>query len=197
MHYFFYRNDEEKIVLEEYSKKLPNMNEINYKFVKRKITPKNLNDLKNDTYIIIPDFTIIDDTAYKIIDKLVTKLFPKKINIYVHKGNFCLNETCSTDVRILLKSLYNSEKRSVIERIKKRENTIKKSGKVRSKKTKSMFDKHKKTIFKLYNQESSLKFILRTIKEKDEKLKNATMQGLSAFIRKIKKLENKYNNGDS
>lgn len=52
-----------------------------------------------------------------------------------------------------------------------------------------MFDKHKKIIFKLYNQESSLKFILKTIKEKDEKIKNATIQGLRSYIIKIKKIE--------
>jgi hypothetical protein len=197
MHYCFYRNEEERKNLENYCcDKFSKEIEISFIFIKGKITPKIYKDLNFNEHIIIPDFTIIEDTAYKIIDKLITKLFPKKINIYVQKGNFCLNETLNTNVKMLLESLYRSEKRSVIERIKKRENTIKKSGKGRTKKTKSMFDKHKKIIFKLYEQESSLKFILKTIKEKDEKVKNATIQGLSSYIRKIKKLENKDNNGN-
>lgn len=189
MHYCFYRNEEERIDLENYCNKFSKDIKINFKFIKGKITPKIFNGLGYNENIIIPNFTIIEDTAYKIIDKLLTKLFPKKINIYVQRGDFCLNEACNTNVKMLLDSLYNSEKRSVIERIKKRENTIKKTGKIRTKKTKSMFDKHKKIIFKLYNQESSLKFILKTIKEKDEKVKNATIQGLRSYIIKIKKIE--------
>lgn len=189
MYYCFYRSEEERRDLENYCDKFSKDIKINFKFIKRKITPKIFNDLSFNEHIIIPDFTIIEDTAYKIIDKLITKLFPKKINIYVQRGDFCLNETYNSDIKKLLHSLYNSERIGIIERIKKRENTIKKIGKIRTKKTKSMFDKHKKIIFKLYNQESSLKFILKTIKEKDEKIKNATIQGLRSYIIKIKKVE--------
>ena len=189
MYYCFYRNEEERKDLENYCDKFSKDIKINFKFIKVKITPKIFKDLNANESIIIPDFTIIEDTAYKIIDKLITKLFPKRINIHVQRGNFCLNESYNTDTKKLLDSLHISEKRSIIERIKKRENTIKKTGKIRTKKTKSMFDKHKKIIFKLYNQESSLKFILKTIKEKDEKIKNATIQGLRSYIIKIKKIE--------
>ena len=52
-----------------------------------------------------------------------------------------------------------------------------------------MFDKHKKAIFKLHSQKSPLKFILETIQKKDIKLSKATTQGLSAYIRKIKRIE--------
>lgn len=192
MHYYFYRDVNERKFLIEYAKKNNHPIEKS-EYVKRRITPKKLNALNSNDTIIIYDFSVLDDTAYKIIDKLLKKLFPKSISIIVVASNLTVSKFKCDGIPNLLNSIYSSEKLKIQKRLIKTRKTIEKSGgkigRVSGKKTKSMFDNHKSTIFKFHNQKSTLKFILETIQKKDDKLIKATTQGLSAYIRKIKKIK--------
>lgn len=192
MSYCFYRDEDEKNFLLNYAKNI-NRNIEKLKFIKSKITPKKLDELNCKDTIIIYDFTVLDSSTYKIIDKLLKKIFPKSITIIVASSKLIVNKFTCEGIANLLNSIYKAEKLEIQNRLLRTKKTIEKSGgkigRVSGKKTKSMFDKHKKIIFKLHSQTSTLKFILETIQKKDTKLTDATTQGLSAYIRKIKRIE--------
>lgn len=192
MNYCFYRDEDEKTFLLDYAKNT-NRNIEKLKFIKSKITPKKLDVLNSKDTIIIHDFTVLDSSTYKIIDKLLRTIFPKSITVIVASSKLTVNKFTCNGIANLLNSIYKAEKLEIRNRLIRTKKTIEKSGgkigRVSGKKTKSMFDKHKKAIFKLHSQKSPLKFILETIQKKDIKLSKATTQGLSAYIRKIKRIE--------
>ena len=193
MNYCFYRNEKEKSLLVDYAKK-NNKNIEKLELIKTKITPKKFANLNQKDTIIIYDFAVFDNSTYKIIDILIRKIFPKSITVIVSSSKLTVNKFTCNGIANLLNSIYKAEKSEIQNRLLRTKKTIEKSGgkigRVSGKKTKSMFDKHKKIIFKLNSQASTLKFILETIQKKDTKLTDATTQGLSAYIRKIKRIEN-------
>ena len=66
-----------------------------------------------------------------------------------------------------------------------RDNNGTKIGRKSGKKTKSMFDKHKKKIIKLNESKVPKTEILKELKSDDDILKNATSQALGQYIKRI------------
>ena len=128
MNYCFYRDEDEKTFLLDYAKNT-NRNIEKLKFIKSKITPKKLDVLNSKDTIIIHDFTVLDSSTYKIIDKLLRTIFPKSITVIVASSKLTVNKFTCNGIANLLNSIYKAEKLEIRNRLIRTKKTIEKSGK--------------------------------------------------------------------
>lgn len=141
----------------------------------------------NDT-IIIDSMQSCGRTTFRILELIVT-ILKRDIDIYFLKENICIYKN-HIGILPLLANIINVEKEYIFKRVKNAKTTrVKKQIKVGRKKgykTKSIFEKHRKIILELHQQEFSNTKILAHLKKIDTKLSKGTSQSLGQYIKKIK-----------
>ena len=148
---------------------------------------KALNELDHGNGLIISNMSSLGNSTNKILQRIL-QLKEKKITLHSVEDKFILpfdNE----ELYKLVKAVVSADKTYKDKRVElakiSREKSGKKIGRKAGKKTKSIFDKHKNRIFKLYELKVPKTKILEDIKEKDENLKNTTIQAIGLYIKRV------------
>ena len=156
--------------------------------------------------IYIDELSSLGNTMYQIITKilLIVKSKENKTILFIKENEEVPRFSESLSSR-LLKKIAELERNNINQRlgkskIKIREKLEKNNSIKIERKRKSVFDKHKRKIFKDFEDGFSKVTILKKLKNIDNNLEDKTVQSLTAFIKKIqkekkiqeeKKLENK------
>lgn len=149
---------------------------------------QNLNNLEDNSTIYIDSLCSLGNTVYQILTTFFN-LHSKGIKIISYKkayGNVNLDFFTFNDLQELLKF----EQSNIADRLSKTQNTLvtkeKKVGKKSGKKTKSVFNKHKRFIFKELDKKTFQVQILKLLQKKDSVLQHITPQALGRYIKKQK-----------
>ena len=129
-------------------------------------------------------------TIYQILSAFF-ELQYKKINIITIKDK-CHDTKLGFITYDVLRELLNFEKKNIKDRLSKTKTTLIKKektvGRKKGRKTKSVFDKHKRIIFEELKKGITQVKILEKLKLKDSDIKDITPQALGKYIKKQKKL---------
>lgn len=143
-----------------------------------------LKDLNEHSTLYIDSLCSFGNTVYQILN-VFFELHYKNINILTYNDNYL--ELNSLKINIL-KKLLDHEKNNINNRLSKSNLTLqkkaKKAGRHKGRKTKSIFDKHKKTIFNELLKKTTKVKILSILKNKDTELKEVTPQALGQYIKR-------------
>lgn len=189
--YVKYTKDENFVEVQESSiKKFCDFNNIDFQadIIKKNTINKILKKVSRGDSLIIYNLNILGNTIYKVLTELF-KISEKDVKIISTNPNFNILNGKTNQTFDLLKILYNIEKENIERRIilaqKSCKSRNKKLGRKKGLKTKSIYDKHKKTIFKLFKLKVPKTKII-------EEIGVGTPQGLGKYIKKIieqKKIE--------
>jgi len=142
--------------------------------------------------LIIVDLTYLGNSLSHILQS-IEQMMNKHISIYFMNLNINITPYDSI-LNNIITTLCNVDTYFKNERLASSAQTRKKNGttlgRKSGKKTKSMFDKHKKKILKLNNLGVPKVKILNEIKKNDIKLKDTSTQALGQYIKKVKLKEN-------
>lgn len=145
-----------------------------------------LNDVERNSNLYIDSLCSLGNTVYQILS-IFFELQNKKINIITTKDKFHDTKLGFLTYEVLIE-LLDFEKRNIENRLLKTKKTLTKKsktvGRKKGKKTKSIFDKHKKTIFKDLEKNISQVKILNKLKNIDSSIESVTPQALGRFIKK-------------
>ncbi|CAA6816921.1 MAG: Unknown protein [uncultured Sulfurovum sp.] len=148
-----------------------------------------LNDLNKNDKLTIMKLTDLGKSSFEILQR-IKYAFSKSIAIYSVEENLNIDSS-NKELYLMLTSLCNIEESLKAHKLESsritREKNKTKIGRKSGGKTKSMFDKHKTKIMKLYSLGIPKTKILEEIKQIDINLKNTSPQALGKFIKKIKK----------
>ncbi|WP_375724126.1 hypothetical protein LXN10_01105 [Arcobacter sp. KX21116] len=172
---------------EQEEKKREIKNYINYKINDIEYITS-LKNLKENSTLYIDSLCSFGSTTYQILN-IFFKLHFKNINIHTYKDKYSDSKLNFLTYNVLI-DLLNHEKKNIDNRLYKTTITLhkkmKRAGKKKGKKTKSIFDKHKKIIFSELSKNTTKVQILNMLKEKDPELKDITSQALGQYIKKVK-----------
>lgn len=153
---------------------------------------KSLKKVETDSLIYIYQLSDLGNSIFQIL-KNIFDLFSKNINICIYSKDFFLRYNDSSFPVNILKEIYEIEEFKINNRLNRTKNTlIKKSkqvGRKSGKKTKSIFDKHKKIIFEELKKNTPKTEILKIIKSIDDLLVNTTPQALGQYIKRQQKIK--------
>lgn len=149
-----------------------------------------LGNLEKNSQLYLDSLCSFGSTIYQILSAFF-ELQYKKINIITIKDKF--HDTKLDFIRYdVLIELLNFEKKNIKDRLSKTKTTLIKKektvGRKKGRKTKSVFDKHKRIIFKELKKGITQVEILEKLKIKDSGIKDITPQALGKYIKKQKKL---------
>ena len=151
-----------------------------------------LENLEENSELYIDSLCSFGSTIYQILSAFF-QLQYKKITIYTYKDSYSNTKLGFLTYEVLIE-LLNFEKKNINNRLSKTLKTLdqkeKTVGRKKGKKTKSVFDKHKRIIFKKLDKSFTQVEILNTLKAKDSNLKNITIQALGKYVKKQKELNN-------
>jgi hypothetical protein len=149
-----------------------------------------LENLEENSQLYLDCLCSFGSTIYQILSAFF-ELQYKKINITTIKDKFYDTKLGFITYEVLIE-LLNFEKKNIKNRLSKTKITLIKKektvGRKKGKKTKSVFDKHKRIIFKELEKEITQVEILKKLKLKDSDIKDITPQALGKYIKKQKKL---------
>ena len=153
---------------------------------------KSLKKVETDSLIYIYQLSDLGNSIFQIL-KNIFDLFSKNINICIYSKDFFLRYNDSSFPVNILKEIYEIEEFKINNRLNRTKNTlIKKSkqvGRKSGKKTKSIFDKHKKIIFEELKRNTPKTKILKMLKQNDLILFNTTPQALGQYIKRQEKIK--------
>ena len=156
---------------------------------------KTFENLEESSEIFIDSLCSLGNTVYQILN-IFFELHSKRITICTYNDNYSDSKLGFLSFEILI-NLLKYEKSNIKNRLLKSKKTLnKKYNKLRRKsrkKKKSLFDKHKRLIFKELNKNTTQVQILNMLKGKDNTLENITLQALGRYIKKQKELMEKKN----
>jgi len=144
-------------------------------------------DSRND--LIVSGLGAFGKSIYKVLQQ-ITRIKEKGIILHLVNESliFPLDDEVLFKIVIALIKVEKKAKEKRMSAAKEtRDNNGTKIGRKGGKKTKSMFDKHKKKIIKLNEFKVPKIEILKEIKSDDDILKNATPQALGQYIKRINK----------
>ena len=149
-----------------------------------------LENLEENSQLYLDCLCSFGSTIYQILSAFF-ELQYKKINITTIKDKFYDTKVGFITYDVLIE-LLNFEKKNIKDRLSKTKTTLIKKektvGRKKGRKTKSVFDKHKRIIFKKLEKEITQVEILKKLKRKDSDIKDITPQALGKYIKKQKKL---------
>lgn len=145
-----------------------------------------LNDIEKNSNLFIDSLCSLGNTVYQILS-IFFELHNKEIKIYTYKDKYSNSRLDFLSYEVLVE-LIDFEKRNIENRLLKTKKTLTKksktAGRKKGKKTKSVFDKHKKTIFEDLEKNISQVKILNKLKNMDSSIESVTPQALGRFIKK-------------
>ena len=153
---------------------------------------KVIDSLYSGEKLIVSEFNILGKSSSQILRRM-ERAYSRSISIYMVKEHILIDYK-NDKLFLIIISLLNVEKKSKDKKLKQADKTRQKNGtrlgRKSGKKTKSMFDKHKKKIMKLHRQGVTKVRILNEIKQDDQGLKDTSAQALGQYIRKIERYKN-------
>ncbi len=148
---------------------------------------KTIDDLSHGDRLIVQELKTLGNSNNKILKK-INRALVKHISIFSVNEDLLIsheNQTLYSMISALLNASELSKNKRLIDAKKTRKKNGTKLGRAGGKKTKSMFDKHKKKIKKLSRQGLSKVRILDEIKKDDPKLKHTSPQALGQYMKRI------------
>lgn len=148
---------------------------------------KTIDNLSYGDRLIVQELKILGNSNNKILKKINSALV-NHISIFLVNENLLIsheNIVLYSMISALLNVSESSKNKRLTDAKETREKNGTKLGRVGGKKTKSMFDKHKKKIKKLSRQGLSNVRILDKIKKDDPKLKHTSPQALGQYMKRI------------
>lgn len=149
-----------------------------------------LENLEKNSQLYLDSLCSFGSTIYQILSAFF-ELQYKKINIITIKDKFHDTKLGFITYDVLIE-LLNFEKKNIKDRLSKTKTTLIKKektvGRKKGRKTKSVFDKHKRIIFEELKKGITQVKILEKLKLKDSDIKDITPQALGKYIKKQKKL---------
>jgi len=147
-----------------------------------------IDTLRHGDVLMIVNLTYLGNSLSHILQR-IEKANRKNISIYsIHEDIYISPD--NTTLSSILTALSNIDTFFKDERLASSAKTRKKNGtklgRKSGKKTKSMFDKHKKKILKLNDLGVPKRKILENIRTNDPRLKNTSAQALGQYIKKNK-----------
>ncbi|WP_419678482.1 hypothetical protein ACN2EN_05655 [Aliarcobacter lanthieri] len=189
MKVFYYTKDKGRYPILKYL--IPNGN------CKDIIYVKSLKKVEANYSVFIYNLSDLGNSTFQIL-KNIFDLFSKNIDIHIYDNKKTLEYRTSYLTINILKEIHKIEEYKINNRLLRTKNTLIKKQKIvgrkSGKKTKSIFDKHKKIIFEELKKNTSKTEILKMLKQNDLLLPfNTTPQALGQYIKrqeKIKELKN-------
>ena len=185
MKIFYYEKTKTNTIIIKYNL----LNQPNYK---NTIFVKSLKKVEINSLVIIYKLSDLGNSTFQIL-KNIFDLFSKNINIHIYSENFFLYYNNSSLPINILKEIHKIEEYKINIRLNRTKDTLnrktKKAGRKSGKKTKSIFDKHKKMIFEELKKNTPKTEILRIIKLNDSLLINTTPQALGQYIKRQQKIK--------
>ena len=130
-------------------------------------------------YIIIPDLSILGNTSFKVL-KFIKQVVAEGRSLHIVDDSIIIDNTYLDSIN-LINALFQIERQYVENRVNiskvTRTRNKSKLGRKKGKKVKSMFDKHKAKIKRLYNSGYSIKKI-------SDEINIVTPQALGRYIKK-------------
>ena len=153
---------------------------------------KSLKKVEANSLVFIYNLSDLGNGTFQIL-KNIFDLFSKNINIRIFDNKKILEYMTSYLTINILKEIHKIEEYKINIRLNRTKDTLrrktKKAGRKSGKKTKSIFDKHKKIIFEELKKNTPKTEILRIIKLNDSLLINTTPQGLGQYIKRQQKIK--------
>ena len=154
---------------------------------------KSLKEIEENSLAYIYKLSDLGNTTFQILKNIFT-LFNKNINIHIYNENYNLKYNDSNLPINFLKEIFAIEESIINIRLDKTKATLKKTkraGRKSGKKTKSIFDKHKKIIFQELKKNTPKTEILEIIKLNNDLLENTTPQALGQYIKRQQRIKEK------
>ena len=157
---------------------------------------KSLKNLNLKGMIFIDELSSLGNTMYQIIGNIM-EIINKEITIHIIKEKLSFQGKNKSLSFSELELIAKIEKEKIETRLKKAKKTMndksKNQGRKAGKKTKSVFDKHKRKILKELKLEIPKVRILENLKQIDISLEKITIQALTAYIKRKTTSQNKSN----
>ncbi|WP_323595715.1 hypothetical protein [Aliarcobacter butzleri] len=154
---------------------------------------KSLKEMEENSLAYIYKLSDLGNTTFQIL-KNIFALFSKNISIHIYNENYNLKYNDSNLPINFLKEIFAIEESIINIRLDKTKATLKKTkraGRKSGKKTKSIFDKHKKIIFQELKKNTPKTEILEIIKLNNDLLENTTPQALGQYIKRQQRIKEK------
>lgn len=155
---------------------------------------KSLKEMEENSLAYIYKLSDLGNTTFQILKNIFT-LFNKNINIHIYNENYNLKYNDSNLPINFLKEIFAIEESIINIRLDKTKATLKNktksAGRKSGKKTKSIFDKHKKIIFQELKKNTPKTEILEIIKLNNDLLENTTPQALGQYIKRQQRIKEK------
>ena len=154
---------------------------------------KSLKEIEENSLAYIYKLSDLGNTTFQIL-KNIFALFNKNISIHIYNENYNLKYNDSNLPINFLKEIFAIEESIINIRLDKTKATLKKTkraGRKSGKKTKSIFDKHKKIIFQELKKNTPKTEILEIIKLNNDLLENTTPQALGQYIKRQQRIKEK------
>ncbi len=185
MKIFYYEKTKTNTIIIKYNL----LNQPNYK---NTIFVKSLKKVEINSLVIIYKLSDLGNSTFQIL-KNIFDLFSRNINIHLYSEKIFLDYNNSSLQIDILKEIHKIEQDKINIRLNRTKDTLsrktKKAGRKSGKKTKSIFDKHKKIIFEELKKNTPKTEILRIIKLNDSLLINTTPQALGQYIKRQQKIK--------
>lgn len=187
MKIFYYEKSKINTIIIKYNL----LNQSNYKDT---IFVKSLKKIEINSLVIIYKLSDLGNSTFQIL-KNIFALFNKNINILIYYENYDLKYNDSNLPINFLKEIFAIEESIINIRLDKTKATLKNktksAGRKSGKKTKSIFDKHKKIIFQELKKNTPKTEILEIIKLNNDLLENTTPQALGQYIKRQQRIKEK------
>ena len=185
MKIFYYEKSKINTIIIKY-------NLLNQHIYKDTICVKSLKKVETNSLVIIYKLSDLGNSTFQIL-KNIFDLFNRNINIHLYSEKIFLDYNNSSLQIDILKEIHKIEQDKINIRLNRTKVTLsrktKKAGRKSGKKTKSIFDKHKKIIFEELKKNTPKNEILRIIKLNDSLLINTTPQALGQYIKRQQKIK--------
>lgn len=149
-----------------------------------------INKIDKDTKLIIATLDVLGNTTLSVL-KSIKAVIEKGIILIIISENLEINslDGFKYSTLQLLSALIEFENNKQNVKLSKAKKTLsesaKKVGRKSGKKTTSIFDAYKKEIMKLYGLSVPKIKILKSLQEKDKRIKQSSSQALGLYIKKV------------
>ena len=155
---------------------------------------KSLKEIEENSLAYIYKLSDLGNSTFQIL-KNIFDLFSRNINIHLYSEKIFLDYNNSSLQIDILKEIHKIEQDKINIRLNRTKDTLsrktKKAGRKSGKKTKSIFDKHKKIIFEELKKNTPKTEILEIIKLNNDLLENTTPQALGQYIKRQQRIKEK------
>lgn len=155
---------------------------------------KSLKEVEENSLAYIYELSDLGNSTFQILKNIFT-LFNKNISIHIYKEYYNLNYNNPYLPLNILKEIHKIEEYKINNRLIGTKNTLirkqKIAGRKSGKKTKSIFDKHKKIIFEELKKNTPKTEILRILKSNHDLAVNTTPQALGQYIKRQQRIKEK------